>query len=194
VPVIGLFAVLRHDQRNNPHRIPINYPLRNVMLTAQSFDKSGRTRSEYDSLTAFIERWARNQMRPYATCDECGAVMHKEFPASEHGDLDYRQVFNARFASFFLCSPCAENWLAEGDAGLPRITGLKHHHNHDERWAQDGKDKLPTLPPSGALFAGLVLPGGAEPISVPLRAGASRLLHISSILNTFCFDWTEVTA
>jgi hypothetical protein len=165
--------------------IPTNYPLRNVMLTAQSFDESGRTRNDYGSLTAFIERWARNQMRPYATCDECGSQMHKEFPAADHSGLDYRQVFNARFASFFLCSPCAENWMAEGDAGLPRITGLKHCHNHDERWEREGKHKLPALMPSGGLFSALVIPGGSEPISVPIREGASRLSHVSRILNTF---------
>ena len=130
--------------------IPTNYPLRKVMLTAQRFDKSGRSRNDYESLTAFIERWARNQMRPYATCDECGAQMHKEFPAADQWPGLSASIQRA-FRQLLFVLPCAENWMAEGDAGLPRITGLKYYHNHDERWERQGKHKLPALMPSGGV-------------------------------------------
>jgi hypothetical protein len=175
--MFALISALYNDQCSNPHRIPTEYPLRNMMLTAQRFDKSGRTRSEYESLSASIEKWAR---RPDAVCDEC----------SHFADPDWRQVFTLRqtFISYTLCSNCDECWMAEGDAGLPRITGLRSRYKHAERWENEDKHKLPSLPPSGALFAGLVIPGGSEPISVPLRAGDRALPNVSRILNTFRFE------
>jgi hypothetical protein len=190
VPVIGLVSALYQDQRNNPHRSATDYPLRNVMLTAQRFDKSGRTRSEYESLSALVQKWARRQMRPDAACNECASLMSCDYPADDLANLGYRHVFALRptFNSYFLCSQCSESWLSEGDAGLPRITGLKHFSKHDERCAKNGKDKLPSLPPSGALFAGLIIPGGSEPITVPLRAGDSALPNVSRILNTLRFE------
>jgi hypothetical protein len=177
--VFALVVALYNDQRANPHRFPTDYPLRNVMLTAQRFDAT-RTRAQYASLSASIEEWARKQMRPDATCDECSRLM---------GCQDYRHVFalGGTLNSYFLCSRDAEMWLHEGDAGLPRITGLRHFHMHEERWLEDGKDKLPSLPPSGPLFAGIEIAGESEPISVPFRAGDSALPNVSRILNTLRF-------
>lgn len=180
-PVIGLISALYNDQRANPHRIPTDYPLHNVMLTAQRHDASGRTRAAYESLSAVVENWARKQMRLDATCDECSRLMSCP---------DYRHVFalGRTLNSYFLCSRCAENWLSGGDQDLPRITGLKHYYKHDERWLEDGKDKRLSLPPSGSLFAGLVIPGGSEPITVPLRAGDIALSNVSRVLNRLRFE------
>jgi hypothetical protein len=116
--------------------------------------------------------------------------MSCDYPADDLANLGYRHVFALRptFNSYFLCSQCSESWLSEGDAGLPRITGLKHFYKYDARWAKNGKDKLPSLPPSGALFAGLIIPGGSESITVPLRAGDSALPNVSRILNTLRFE------
>ena len=115
------------------HVIPTNYPLRKVMLTAQRFDKSGRSRNDYESLTAFIERWARNQM---PLCD-----LRRMRRADAQGISRRRSVawiigkYSTSIRQLLFVLPCAENWMAEGDAGLPRITGLKYYHNHDERWS-----------------------------------------------------------
>jgi hypothetical protein len=188
-PVFALVVALYNDQRANPNWFPTSSPLSNVMLTAQRFDKSGRTRAQYESLSAFIDTWARKQMRPDATCDECDRLMSWEYAADDFANLDYRHVFSLgrTLNSYFLCSFCSETWLSEGDAGLPRITGLKHYYKHEERWAEDGKAKLPALPLSGGLFAGLVIPGGSEPISVPLRSTDS-LSEVSRVLNSVRFD------
>jgi hypothetical protein len=195
-PVFALVAALYNDQRAAPHRLPTDYPLSTVMAAAHRFDKSGRTRSEYELLSAFIERWARKKMRPDAVCDECSRLMSREYAADDFADLDYLHVFSLgrTLNSYFLCSQCAATWRAEGDSGLPRITGLKHYYKHEERWAEDGKAKLPALPPSGGLFAGLVIPGGSEPITVPLRMGDGALSNVSRILNSVRFDLTEAAA
>jgi hypothetical protein len=196
VPVFALVAALYNDQRSFPHRLPTDYPLSKVMAAAHRFDKSGRSLSEYEALTAFVEKWARRQMYPGAACDECSRSLSWEVPAAdEYGDLDYRHVFSVgrTLNHYVLCSPCAANWMAEGDAGLPRITGLKHYYRHEERWAEDGKAKLPALPPSGGLFAGLAL-SGSDPIMVPLRAGDGALPNVSRILNKFRFDLKEEAA
>jgi hypothetical protein len=197
VPVFALVAALYNDQRSFPHRLPTDYPLSTVMAAAHRFDKSGRTRSEYEALTAFIERWARRQMRPDAGCDECARLMGWEVPAADDfADLDYLHVFSLgrTLNSYFLCSQCAETWRAEGDAGLPRITGMTTRYEHDERWEREGKAKLPALPPSGGLFAGIIIPGGSEPITVPLRAGDGALPNVARILNAARFDLTEAAA
>jgi hypothetical protein len=191
VPVIGLMSALCADQSSFPHRFPTDYPLRRVMAAAHRFDKSGRSLSEYEALTAFVEKWARKQMRPNAICDECGRSMGWEVPAADDfADLDYLHVFSLgrTLNSYFLCSLHAETWRAEGDAGLSRITGLTTRYNHAERSEREGKAKLPALPPSGGLFAGIILPGGSEPTTVPLRAGDGALPNVSRILNTFRFD------
>jgi hypothetical protein len=192
VPVLALLSALCGDQRANPHRFPNNYPLSEAMAAAHRFDASGRTLSEYEALTAFVEKWARRKMNFDAICDECGERMDKGTPAHENGDLDFRHLFTARFTSYFVCSQCAEIWFSEFDPGLSRITGLTTRYKHEERWTQEGKAKLQPLQPSGALFAGLVISGGSEPITVPLRAGDGALPNVSRILNTFRFDLTEV--
>jgi hypothetical protein len=196
VPLIGLVMALQLDQRDNPHRSPDYYPLRNVMLAAQRLDESGRTRSEYEALSVFIEKWARKHMRPDAICGECGTLMCKDVPVADYDGLSYRQVFafNRTDGNYFLCDWCSETWLCEGDQGLPRVTGLKHYYKHEERWANDGKDKLPPLPPSGPLFAGLVIPGGSGPATVPFRADARVLLCVSRVLDRFPLALTEKTA
>jgi hypothetical protein len=194
VPVIALLSALCGDQSSFPHRFPTDFPLSTVMAAAHRFDKSGRSLGEYESLAAFVGNWARKQMRHDAICDECGERMDKGTPAHETGDLDYRHLFTARFTSYFVCSQCAEIWFSEFDPGLSRITGLTTRYKHDQRWEREGKQKLPPLPPSGALFAGLVIPGGSEPIMVPLRAGDGALSNVSRILNTFRFDLTEAAA
>lgn len=191
VPVVSLLSALIGDQQSCPHRFPTNHPLSTVMLAAARFDGSERTRAEYEAISASITRWARLRMRHDASCDECMTLMGEGTPAHEWGELDFRHVFNAKFASYFLCSNCAESWLCEGDAGLPRITGLTTRHLHVERWAQEGKDKLSPLPLSGPLFAGLVIPGGSEPIALPFRGDDWALSNIPRILNTFRFDLTE---
>jgi hypothetical protein len=187
--VLALMVALQRDQMQHPHISPTDRPVSELMANAQCFDVSTRMPFDYEFLTYIIDCWARKHMRPYATCDECGHLMCKDVPTAEQHELEYAHVFSAsreKITSYMLCEWCHEQWLSEGDNGLPRITGLKHFRDHDERWIRAGKDKLRPLPPSGGLYAGVVIPGGSGPIKAPFRSeeNAGVLMRVGLTLDS----------